>query len=312
MTSQTLDLIISTLDKMNLLLWQLDLSTTQYHRLNQGPDSLLCADNWRFFSDQNYRKKILHPDDHAALEQALADIAQRRPVQLVFRVTDKGRILWFKLVGWPSADTRYYDGVLEEISSQIQSLKTICAAQQDISPPERPLTEKDKVARQTAIAMLCRDLKTLWSIDAMLESIYAQKELFSSLDAVMYSDIYARKNKVFVYAKGELKEPLNPGSQFAYAGTIAENIAKDHLDYLIVSDTRQSIKAIDWMLFVPKGIYSYIAKACYERGAMRTVLIFCSKQQNRFSEHQLDAISAITDVFHKQLKKIRRQQTKEY
>lgn len=156
------------------------------------------------------------------------------------------------------------------------------------------------------ISQLCEQLADCWSIDAMLEKIYQSRELFPGLDAVMYSDIYARKNRVVVYARGELKEPLEQGSQFPYTGTIAENIEKENLEYLIVEDTQRSIKAIDWMLFVPKGIYSYIAKALYVRGAMRTVLIFCSQQKNSFSEHQVEAVNQIAKAFHKQLKKIRR------
>ncbi len=87
------------------------------------------------------------------------------------------------------------------------------------------------------------------------------------------------ENKVLVYSVGELNEPLDPGTQFPYTGTIAENIEKENLDYLIVDDTHSSIKAIDWVLFVPKGLYSYVAKALYVRGAMRTVLILCSRKK---------------------------------
>ena len=129
------------------------------------------------------------------------------------------------------------------------------------------------------------------------------------MDAVIYSDIYARRNKVVVCAAGELREPLTTGSQFPYAGTIAENIVKEHLDYLIVDDTQSSIKAIDWMLFVPKGVQSYLAKACYERGAMRTVLILCSLRKSSFAEHQIEPLTLLARAFHRQIKKIRRGKT---
>jgi hypothetical protein len=49
-----------------------------------------------------------------------------------------------------------------------------------------------------------------------------------------------------------------------------------------------------------------MAKARYERGAMRTVLILCSKHKNSFSAHQIAALGEITTAFHKKLKKIRR------
>lgn len=156
------------------------------------------------------------------------------------------------------------------------------------------------------VVRICADLADCSSIDDMLERIYQAKELFPAMDVVMFSDIYAAKNKVVVYAKGDMSEPLEPGSQFPYTGTIAENIEKENLEYLIVDDTQSSIKAIDWMLFVPKGIYSYVAKALYVRGAMRTVLILCSRKKQAFREDQIAEVTAIATAFHQQLKKIRR------
>lgn len=405
------DSLTTTLNRMKLLLWRLDLSRRSFSNRNHCPDVLLSADDCRFFKDRNYRDKLVYPDDRLALEQALADFNERRPVQLVFRIQREQQIHWFKLVGWPNDDFRYYDGVVEEVSDLIHGLKNIFEQQNrqmleqadvhypvaifswpdctlhkanrafvdllglvpksnsniqlksllsgDINFPalfETLISDRHINAELTLfgdssqcgiksvcrlehfsyegqgylrlalleqvnprlsghrhgskqdISGLCQRLTKCESIDGMLEQIYNKRELFPGLDAVMFSDIYARKNKVVVYSKGELKEPLEPGSQFPYSGTIAENIEKENLEYLIVEDTHRSIKAIDWMLFVPKGVCSYIAKACYERGAMRTVLIFCSTRQSSFSEQQVTAVSEIALAFHKQLKKIRRLQ----
>lgn len=410
MSAYPLYSLTTTLDKMKLLLWRLDLSKQTFTNLNTCPDIVLSSENYRFFKDRDYQKQMLHVDDLATMEQAINHFKERRRVQIVFRVQLDNRTRWYKMVGWPSDDFRYYEGAVEEISDQIPDLKDIferqnqvllehagvpypvalfvwpyCTLQKanlsfvellglkptekrkvhlkdlligDINLPsllenlisdrqiatelqltagERPAIKancrleyfshngqgylrlsvlepsvNNLLARQKpptnhdGIKELCKRLTACASSEEMLENIYQSRELFSGLDTVMYSDIYARKNKVIVYAKGKMKESLRPGSQFAYAGTIAENIKKENLEYLIVEDTQSSIKAIDWMLFVPKGIYSYIAKACYERGAMRTVLIFCSQQKNTFSEHQVEAVSMIASVFHKQLKKIRR------
>jgi hypothetical protein len=165
----------------------------------------------------------------------------------------------------------------------------------------------EKPVENPKLTQLCHELAQCDSIDAMLESIYKTRDLFPGMDVIMFSDIYARKNKVIVYSKGEVLESLEPGSSFPYAGTIAENIEKENLEYLIVDDTQSSIKAIDWMLFVPKGLFSYVAKALYVRGAMRTVLIFCSKKKNIFSEDQISDVTTIAKAFHQQLKQIRRQ-----
>lgn len=163
-----------------------------------------------------------------------------------------------------------------------------------------------KPVENKAVTQLCSDLAQCQSIDAMLDQIYQARDLFPGMDVVMFSDIYARKNKVIVYSRGDMDDVLKPGSQFPYTGTIAENIEKENLEYLIVDDTQSSIKAIDWMLFVPKGLYSYVAKALYVRGAMRTVLILCSRKKSAFSESQVDDVTAIARAFHQQLKQIRR------
>jgi hypothetical protein len=166
--------------------------------------------------------------------------------------------------------------------------------------------EIEKTGEKKEIVRICSDLALCPSIDAMLARIYQAKDVFPGMDVVMFSDVYARKNKVFVYSKGDMHDSLEPGSQFPYTGTIAENIEKENLEYLIVDDTYSSIKAIDWVLFVPKGLSSYVAKALYVRGAMRTVLILCSQKKNAFSEEQIGDVTAIASAFHQRIKKIRK------
>jgi len=156
------------------------------------------------------------------------------------------------------------------------------------------------------VTVLCQNMAECSSIDEMLNLIYDSRDLFPGMDVIMFSDVYARQNKVVVYPKGEMLEPLEPASQYPYTGTIAENIDKENLEYVIVDDTQKSIKAIDWVLFVPKGIRSYTAKALYVRGAMRTVLIFCSLKINTFKDEYIVDMTDIATAFHQQLKKIRK------
>ena len=158
---------------------------------------------------------------------------------------------------------------------------------------------------ETQVDALCGELNDCPSIVAMLDAIYASKEILPRLNAIMYSDIHARKNSVFVYACGDLFDTLDPGSQYPYSGTIAENIEKEDLEYLIVDDTQASIKAIDWALLVPHGVRSYIAKALYTRGAMRTVLIFCSAKKRAFHDEQVDKVTKIATIFHRRLRQIK-------
>jgi len=411
MTAFEMQSIPTTLDKMKMLFWRLDLSKRSFMNLNECTAGVLGLENYRFFKDRDYREKMLFPDDRILMDRAMASFKERIPVRAVFRVEYDNTISWFKLTGWPTTDYRYYEGAVEEITEHVAWLKNIFDQQdqrllninedypvalfgdrnkkllransafyrllgiEDLGAGRRRLTDLimgdvklpqiletlyierrlaielmlavdgqfkikvlcqfeyfthenegyirlaviDQVGRKqqvvekkpiekSEVTNLCADLAQCHSIDAMLERIYQEKMLFPDMDVVMFSDIYARKNKVVVYSRGEMDEPLEQGSQFPYTGTIAENIEKEQLEYLIVDDTQSSIKAIDWMLFVPKGLYSYVAKALYVRGAMRTVLILCSRKKHAFSEEQIADVSKIANAFHQQLKKLRRAQ----
>lgn len=105
-----------------------------------------------------------------------------------------------------------------------------------------------------------------------------------NFESIIYSDVYTKKNRVVVYTAGETLASLEQGEMFPYEGTIAENIDRYKLDYLIMEDTFSSIKAIDWALFIPRGLRSYFAKPFYQRKVLRTVLVLCSTHPNAFSE----------------------------
>lgn len=394
-----------------ILFWRMDLLKRSFENLNQIGCGILDKDNYRFFKDSTYRDKLVFPQDLAAVNAAVADIKQRLPVSVMFRIGAGNTVRWFKLTGWPVGGHRYYDGIVEEISEHISQLQDILlkrgrrlySVDQENYPvaifrkndkqlirynlsfadlmnlsaePGKgyrldafvssaikwPLLEErlllngslsesllltapdgrridahclfegfdfqaedlirlavvdviettiDTAGRSAAtdaaaaIKELCTQLGECQSIGEMLAAIYSRQALLPGLDAVMYSDIYARKNSVFVYACGSLFGTLEPGSQYPYSGTIAENIEKENLEYLIVDDTQASIKAIDWALFVPHGVQSYIAKALYVRGAMRTVLIFCSARKHAFNDRQVGDVTKIATAFHRRLKQFK-------
>lgn len=410
MTGYENDSVPLTLDRMKMLFWRLDLIKRTFVNLNDCPIGVLGLENYRFFKDSDYRDALLFPDDREPVDRAVAGFKDRVPVKLVFRVQKDNTLYWFKMTGWPTADHRYYEGAVEDITDHVAWLKrlfeqqdqhllnladqdypvavfalrknrlvnanrafqdlvgidlsvgrkivledlvkseiklprlleqvlydrrleidlllgishyskvnclfeyfshagesfirlAVVADHQAVPQPDQPPA---RLSRKRAVDKLCAQLKSCWSIDAMLTEIHRHRELFPGMDVVMFSDIHARQNKVIVYACGDMREDLPPGSQFPYTGTIAENIHKENLEYLIVDDTQSSIKAIDWVLFVPKGISSYIAKALYVRGAMRTVLIFCSRRKQVFHEHHADDVTSIATAFHQQLKQIRK------
>ncbi|MDW7646109.1 MAG: hypothetical protein SCI25_13825 [Desulfuromonadales bacterium] len=399
------------LQSVPILFWRMDLIKQSFTNINDHSRGGLEKENYRFFKDRNYREALVLPQDLAALNNAIADIKQRLPVSVIFRIKGTLTMRWFKLTGWPIGSHRYYEGAVEEISEHIAHLQRIfnkrnrrlysvdlddypvaifrktdnrlirfnqafsslanipnssrkkyflenlISAEVKLPileerlllegrlkealflslPGERKMqalcflegfnfqgdelirvsimeVEKDMatddsnqpVQKSSAkIDNLCKRFEELHSVEEMLAAVFEKRDLLPGLDAVMYSDIHARKNSVFVHAHGSLFRTLEPGCQFPYSGTIAENIEKEKLEYLIVDDTHASIKAIDWALFVPHGVHSYIAKALYIRGAMRTVLIFCSGRKHAFSEHQVCNVTKIATAFHQRLKQIK-------
>jgi PAS domain S-box-containing protein len=145
-------------------------------------------------------------------------------------------------------------------------------------------------------------------ISKVLEILMENQVAPDRFDAVIFSDIHARRNKVIVYTAGNPLKAIPAGETYAYEGTIAENIDRFKLEHLIVDDTFASIKAIDWALFIPNGIRSYFAKAFYERKVMRSVLILCSTQRNHFTAQRLPEYECYYEAFLRGLKNWRTRQ----
>ncbi|WP_028575797.1 PAS domain-containing protein [Desulfonatronovibrio hydrogenovorans] len=143
-------------------------------------------------------------------------------------------------------------------------------------------------------------------LNEILETFVEYQPPKCSFDGILFSDIHSKKNKVFVYGAGEPFLSMEPGEMFSYQGTIAQQIEFFKLDYLIVDETMDSIKAIDWALFIPKGIRSYFAKPFYIRGTLRSVMILCSCKPQNFSPDHLENYSALFRPFKKSIEAWRR------
>jgi len=174
--------------------------------------------------------------------------------------------------------------------------------------PYRPQSPSVPPACREHAQRLLDKVEKVRNINSILRILLENQVGDDPFDAIMYSDIYAKRNKVMVYTAGKPFDPLPQGEMFSYEGTIAENIDRFKLEYLIVEDTFASIKAIDWALFVPHGIRSYFAKAFYERKTMRSVLILCSLNRKHFSTRRLDDYAVYYDPFLRGLKNWRKQQ----
>jgi hypothetical protein len=166
-----------------------------------------------------------------------------------------------------------------------------------INVPHDHANKNEFLARDAYQKQLMDKLKDVVDMEKILETILQNQFGHMGFDSIIYSDVYEKKNKVVVYTAGDPLKAMKQGEIFSYEGTIAENIDRYGLDYLIMEDTFSSIKAIDWALFIPHGLRSYFAKAFYERKKMRTVLVICSSQRYKFSEKHINDYALLYKPF---------------
>jgi PAS domain-containing protein len=157
---------------------------------------------------------------------------------------------------------------------------------------------------------LARNLRATFgdapSLSAMLGQALEHPDISKKCNAVMLSDVHARGNTVQVYGAGAPLADMPPGETFSYRGTIAEDIERFNLDYLVVDDTMDSIKPIDWALFIPRGIRSYFAKPFYDGDGLRTVLILCSTEPERFVDVKPDVFDHVLVPLEEAIRSFRR------
>jgi len=135
------------------------------------------------------------------------------------------------------------------------------------------------------------------NIIRFLEILLENQPLHNLADAVLYSDIHVEEGRVLVWGAGDAFHSLTPAYTYPYEGTIAENILNYNLDHIIVENTFESIKPVDWAIFIPNGIKSYFAKPFYDNGKLVTVLIFCSTGLSVFNENNIKSYDAIFPAF---------------
>lgn len=139
------------------------------------------------------------------------------------------------------------------------------------------------------------------NITGILDLILANQPIPGLANAVLYSDIHVDEGIVHVWGAGEPFKPLAPAFSHPYEGTIAENIVNYNLNHIIVENTFESIKPVDWAIFIPHGIKSYFAKPFFTKGKITTVLIFCSTERAVFSEENVKFYDSLYPAFENSL-----------
>ncbi|MGD9827018.1 hypothetical protein [Desulfobacter sp.] len=150
-------------------------------------------------------------------------------------------------------------------------------------------------SKERDIKELENKIHGLVDIHQIMEACLDSPLAAGHFEGILFSDVHVRKNCVTVYGAGAPFKGMQESESFSYKGTIAEDINRYSLDYLVVDNTQDSIKPIDWALFVPRGVRSYFAMPFYSRSVLRTVLTLCATEQGRFTD-------ALPDLFEDLLK----------
>ncbi|MBU1003922.1 MAG: hypothetical protein KKE73_15530 [Proteobacteria bacterium] len=234
-------------------------------------------------------RTMTHP-----LERVLGDLPQARSWEgtLEFKLPDGGTF---------TARTS-----LRYVSRRNTGLVRLALSAADLPKPLETAKQHKKTTHPDQ-ALGSEQLLAAHDIPSLMQLVMTSPPMAQICDALMFSDIHARKNSVVVYGAGQPLEGMDDGGEeFSYQGTIAEDIVRFGLDHLEVEDTMDSIKPIDWALFIPRGIRSYYAKPYFERGTLRTVLILCSTKPNHFSGHNANAFDELLTPLTKTIRTLRR------
>ncbi len=148
------------------------------------------------------------------------------------------------------------------------------------------------------------------SITGILDLILANQPIPGLANAMLYSDIHVDEGIVRIWGAGEAFKPLAPAFSYPYEGTIAENIVNYNLNHIIVENTFESIKPVDWAIFIPHGIKSYFAKPFFTKEKITTVLIFCSTERAVFNEENVKSYDSLYPAFENSLEVFKKRKEK--
>lgn len=144
------------------------------------------------------------------------------------------------------------------------------------------------------------------SIADILDGIRVNPYENIQLEALMFIDLHSRRKKESILAVGEPFARSDFGGFSNVEGTLMQDILERRVDHVILEDTLESTRPIDWALFIPYGIRSYFVKPFFYGSKLRTLLFFCSTEAGAFSQKNLDKYEAYCTVFTKALRKWRK------
>jgi hypothetical protein len=289
--SLSMEDIEECLGGMAALLWRVEIQKARLEILNRHGFNHLGMDAVQLLKNPNYREQYTYGDDLMELNTAMRAVQKGQTTSIVFRViVQEGETIWLKLASYVDPQRPgYVWGHLIELSDVVNDLQN----QPRLSL--EPESQKSHLSF-TVGADLLSQVSNQQKMEDILSYLFQHQE-GSKFDAILFSDVKPNENKVTVHSHGAPFASLEPEKTYPYEGTIAENIVTFKLDHLIVDDTLDSIKPIDWALFIPAGIRSYYAKPIFNKGEIESVLILCSTKPQAFAEAHVKDFTPFFQTF---------------
>ncbi len=273
------------------LLWRIEVQKSRIEILSCHACSRLPIDIVQLLKNPVIRNQLVHPEDLDELNRVMRAAQRGEGGSAVFRVPGRaGRTVWLKVSGYVDPEQPdYVWGNLSDISDSVAAIREKTGS----------VTRTGPVRRKRADSRAERQLGGV-SGDGRIETVLAslfRNQVGPGFEGILFSDIFQAKNKVVVYSHGRPFAEMEQAKVFPFEGTIAETILTFELDHLVVNDTLESIKAIDWALFIPAGIRSYFAKPFFEGRTLRSVLILCSTSTHSYPEQRIGEFEPLYEPF---------------
>ena len=282
--------LFNFIDDFPALLWRIDIIQNKIQYLNSHQIQGLGSEAGLILKNIDFSQRIILKEDAHLPAQFMREVRKGKTAATIFRIKSiEGRIVWIKLTGTVNRkNPRYYLGYMLDVSDTVGVVKNIIEkeSKKQFIAPRRSHGPGD-LEKKKYVDKLIRRLEHEIDMPNILQILLDNQYGHMNFDSIIYSDVYAKKNKVVVYSASKVSSSIKQGASFSYEGTIAQNISWHQLSHLIVEDTFSSIKAIDWALFIPQGIESYFAKPFFDRKVVRTVLVLCSTQKNMFFDEYI-------------------------
>ncbi len=281
-----------------VLLWRIEVQKSRIDVLSEKACKHISVDVVQLIKNPDFRRHYVHEDDIEQLNAVIRSLQRGEGGSAVFRLpTRNGGTAWLTFAGYADAtNPGYVWGHVSDITDAVAAIRAKGIATATGRNGHRTTTIAESF--DPAIAEDGR-------IETVLELLF-RNQVGPTFEGILFSDIIQRKNEVVVYSFGQPFEGLEQAKVFNYEGTIAETVMTFGLDHLIVDDTFDSIKAIDWALFIPSGIRSYFAKPFFQGKGLHSVLILCSTSPRQFSETRIGEFEPLYAPFSESVRRWRK------